>query len=86
MASFKPIRQICSNWVPHTRERGFSKLKLIKTYFRTSSRERPNNLVMPSIENDILKTIDFEFSYWSLHFFYWTDDSRNNFLIGLHTY
>lgn len=42
-------------------ERSFSKLKLIKTYLRsTISQERLNNLAMISIENDIAKTIDLE--------------------------
>ena len=42
-------------------KRSFSKLKLIKTYLRsTISQERLNNLAMLSIENDIAKTIDLE--------------------------
>ena len=42
-------------------ERSFSKLKLIKTYlWSTISQENLNNLAMLSIENDIIKTIDFE--------------------------
>ena len=42
-------------------ERSFSKLKLIKTYLRsTVSQERLNSLSMLSIENEIAKAIDFE--------------------------
>ena len=42
-------------------ERSFSKLKLIKTYLRsTISQERLNNLAMLSVETDITKTLDFK--------------------------
>ncbi|XP_021985078.2 zinc finger MYM-type protein 1 [Helianthus annuus] len=42
-------------------ERSFSKLKLLKTYLRSSmSQERLNGLAMISIENDILETMDYE--------------------------
>ena len=42
-------------------ERSFSKLKLIKTYLRsTVSQERLNSLSMLSIESEIAKAIDFE--------------------------
>ncbi|KAI3709113.1 hypothetical protein L2E82_38872 [Cichorium intybus] len=42
-------------------ERGFSKLKLLKSYLRsTMSQERLNGLAMIAIENDILETIDYE--------------------------
>ena len=42
-------------------ERSFSKLKLIKTYLRsTISQERLNGLAMISIEQDMLKTIDYK--------------------------
>ena len=41
-------------------ERSFSKLKLIKTYLRsTMTQERLTNLALLSIENDITKTIDY---------------------------
>jgi hypothetical protein len=40
-------------------ERNFSKLKLIKTYLRSSmSQERLNGLTTLSIENDMLENID----------------------------
>ncbi|XP_050920114.1 uncharacterized protein LOC127137729 [Lathyrus oleraceus] len=42
-------------------ERSFSKLKLLKTYLRsTMSQERLNGLALIAIENDILKTIKYE--------------------------
>ena len=42
-------------------ERSFSKLKLIKTYLKsTVSQERLNSLSMLSIESEIAKAIDFE--------------------------
>ncbi|XP_025205083.1 uncharacterized protein LOC112601595 [Melanaphis sacchari] len=42
-------------------ERSFSKLKLIKTYLRsTMSQERLTNSAIFSIENEITKNIDFE--------------------------
>ena len=42
-------------------ERSFSKLKLIKTYLRsTVSQERLNSLSMLSIESEIAKAIDFK--------------------------
>ena len=42
-------------------ERSFAKLKLIKTYLRsTVSQERLNSLSMLSIESEIAKAIDFE--------------------------
>ena len=42
-------------------ERSFSKLKLIKTYLRsTVSQERLNSLSVLSIESEIAKAIDFE--------------------------
>ncbi|XP_050902206.1 uncharacterized protein LOC127112057 [Lathyrus oleraceus] len=42
-------------------ERSFSKLKLLKTYLRsTMSQERLNGLVLIAIENDILETIKYE--------------------------
>lgn len=44
-----------------TGERSFSKLKLIKTYLRSSmAQERLNSLAILSIENDIVKMIDVE--------------------------
>lgn len=42
-------------------ERSFSKLKLIKTYLRsTMAQERLNSLAILSIENDIAKNLDFK--------------------------
>ena len=42
-------------------ERSFSKLKLLKTYLRsTMSQERLNGLALIAIENDILETIKYE--------------------------
>ena len=42
-------------------ERSFSKLKLIKTYLRTTmSQERLNRLVMISIENEYLDKLNFD--------------------------
>ena len=42
-------------------EKSFSKMKLIKTYLRsTFSQERLNSLSMYSIESEIAKAIDFE--------------------------
>ncbi|XP_019165683.1 PREDICTED: zinc finger MYM-type protein 1-like [Ipomoea nil] len=42
-------------------ERSFSKLKLLKSYLRsTMSQERLNGLAMISIENDILDKVDYE--------------------------
>ncbi|XP_056692487.1 uncharacterized protein [Spinacia oleracea] len=42
-------------------ERSFSKLKLLKSYMRsTMTQERLNGLAMMAIENDILETIDYE--------------------------
>ena len=42
-------------------ERSFSKLKLLKSYLRsTMSQERLTGLALITIENDVLKTIDYE--------------------------
>ena len=42
-------------------ERSFSKLKLIKTYFRTTmSQERLNGLAMISIENEYLDKLNYD--------------------------
>ncbi|CAL5199708.1 unnamed protein product [Lathyrus oleraceus] len=42
-------------------ERSFSRLKLLKTYLRsTMSQERLNGLALIAIENDILETIKYE--------------------------
>nr|GEX46472.1 zinc finger MYM-type protein 1 [Tanacetum cinerariifolium] len=42
-------------------ERSFSKLKLIKSYLRSSmSQERLNGLALIAIENDILESVDYE--------------------------
>lgn len=44
-----------------TAEKSFSKLKLLKSYMRsTMSQERLNGLAMIAIENDILKIVDYE--------------------------
>lgn len=43
-----------------TSERSFSKLKLIETQLRSvMGQDRLNNLTIMSLENDLLKTIDF---------------------------
>jgi len=42
-------------------ERSFSKLKLLKSYLRsTMSQDRLNSLVLISIENNFVKNLDFE--------------------------
>ncbi|GKB94813.1 zinc finger MYM-type protein 1 [Tanacetum coccineum] len=42
-------------------ERSFSKLKLLKSYLRsTMSQERLNGLALIAIENDILENVDYE--------------------------
>ena len=52
--SFSPFKKIASA------ERSFSKLKLIKSYLRsTMSQERLNGLTILSIEKHILEQIDF---------------------------
>ena len=43
-----------------SRERSFSKLKLLKNYMRsTMTQERLNGLAIVAIENDILKNVDY---------------------------
>ena len=42
-------------------QRNFSKLKLLKTYMRsTMSQERLNGLALISIESDVLESIDYQ--------------------------
>jgi len=43
-----------------SRERSFSKLKLIKNYLRSMSQERLFSLSVLSVENGFAKDIDFE--------------------------
>jgi len=54
--------------VRNTAERSFGKLRLIKTFHRsTMTDERLTNLAMMSLESETVKTVDMLSSFWLLN-------------------